>query len=325
MENAMKRILSVASFGLALALAAPAQAFETKVLPLPNRTYIHDVAPAPGGLVWWTAQSDGLLGILDPKTGTNKFIKLGEGSAPHGVITSKDGKAWIADGGLNAIVSFDPKTEQLKTYPLPEETGYTNLNTPTEDGDGNIWFTGQNGWHGKVDVKTGKVNVWKSPKGRGSYGITTTPDGNVWFVSLANSYLGQIDRKTGAVTVIEPPVPNTGVRRVWSDSKGTLWMSEWNTGMIASYVPSTKQWHRYAIPGAERANLYAVYVDGKDVVWVSNWRDNKVYSFDPKTLKFDSIPGSKSGAEIRQINGLGDMVYLPESGNASVMAVKAGS
>ena len=66
-------------------------------------------------------------------------------------------------------------------------------------------------------------------------------------------------------------------------------------------------------------------VDSKDVVWVSNWRDNKVYSFDPKTLKFDSIPGSKSGAEIRQINGLGDMVYLPESGNASVMAVKAGS
>jgi virginiamycin B lyase len=213
----------------------------------------------------------------------------------------------------------------VKVYPLPEDSGYTNLNTPTEDGDGNIWFTGQNGMHGKLDVKTAKVSVWKSPKGRGSYGMTTTPDGNVWFVSLSNSYLGEIDRKTGNVTVHEPPVPNTGVRRVWSDSKGTLWMSEWNTGMIASYSPAAKQWHRYAIPGVTRANLYAVYVDSKDVVWVSNWGDNKVYSFDPKTLKFTAVAASKPGAEIRQINGVGDMVFLPESGNASVMAVNAGA
>jgi len=317
----MKRILLAASMGIALMVVSSAQAYDTKVFPLPNQTYIHDVAPAPGGLVWWTAQSDGLLGILDPKTGANKFVKLGEGSAPHGIIQSKNGLAWIADGGQNAIVSYDPKTEQVKAYKLPADSGYTNLNTPTEDGDGNIWFTGQNGIHGKVDIKTGKVSVWKSPKGRGSYGIATTPDGNVWFVSLANSYLGQVDRKTGDVKVIEPPVPNTGVRRVWSDSKGDLWMSEWNTGQVARYSPKTSQWSRWAIPGQQNARLYAVYVDNKDMVWVSNWADNKVYSFDPKTEKFAAVPGSKSGAEIRQINGAGGMVYLPESGNASIMQV----
>lgn len=326
MEVQMKRFLLSAAIGSVLLAAGPAIAdYQTKVMPLPNRTYIHDVAPTQNGQVFWTAQSDGLLGILDPKTGTNKFVKLGEGSAPHGIITGKDGKAWIADGGQNAIVSYDPKSEGLKVYPLPDDTGYTNLNTPTEDKDGNIWFTGQNGWHGKLDIKTSKVSVWKSPRGRGSYGITTTPDGEVWFVSLANSYLGKIDRATGNVEVFDPPVKNTGVRRVWSDSKGTLWMSEWNTGMIASFTPSTRQWHRYAIPGVSRANLYAVYVDNKDVVWVSNWGDNKVYSFDPKTLQFTAVPGSSSGADIRQINGANGVVFLPESGNASVMAVATGS
>lgn len=320
----MNRILLSTAAGIAL-LASPVLAYETKTLPLPNQTYVHDVAPAPGGQVFWTAQSDGMLGILDPKTGTNKFVKLGEGSAPHGIIAGRDGKAWIADGGQNAIVSYDPKTTQVKVYPLPEDSGYTNLNTPTEDLEGNIWFTGQNGIHGKVDVKTAKVSVWKSPKGRGSYGITTTPDGNVWFVSLAYSYLGLIDRKTGNVTVHEPPVPGTGIRRVWSDSKGDLWMSEWNTGFIARYSPANRKWDRWGIPGATRANLYAVYVDSKDIVWVSNWGDNKVYSFDPKTLKFTAVPGSKNGAEIRQINGVGDMVYLPESGNASVMTVNSAS
>ena len=323
----MRRTLLAATLGVAL-IAVPglAQTPQTKTFPLPNQTFIHDLAPAPGGLIWWTAQSDGKLGILDPKTGANKFVTLGPDSAPHGIIQSKDGKAWITDGGQNAIVSYDPKTEKVSVYKLPEETGgYTNLNTPTEDGDGNIWFTGQNGWHGKVDVKTGKVSAWKSPKGRGSYGMTTTPDGNVWFVSLANSYLGQVDRATGNVKVIEPPVPNTGVRRVWSDSKGDLWMSEWNGGQISHYSPSTGKWERIPLPGNQRATLYAVYVDNRDVVWVSNWADNKTYAYDPKTKSFSSVPGSKANAAIRQILGTNGAVYLPESGNAAITVVNTRS
>ena len=321
----MKRILLGATLGVALiALPGLAQTPQTKTFPL-NGVSIHDVAPAPGGLIWWTAQGDGKLGILDPRTGTTKLVELGPNSAPHGVIQSKDGKAWITDGGQNAIVSYDPKTEKVAVYKLPEETGgYTNLNTPTEDGDGNIWFTGQNGWHGKVDVKTGKVSAWRSPKGRGSYGITTTPDGNVWFVSLANSYLAQVNRQTGEAKVIEPPVPNLGTRRVWSDSKGDLWMSEWNGGQISRYSPSTGQWTRIPIPGVQNARLYAVYVDNKDVVWVSNFADNKTYAYDPRTQKFSSVPGSDSNASIRQILGIDGAVYLPESGNDAIMVVNTG-
>jgi len=324
----MKRIFLSAGVGVALVIAGAGlaqQTPQTKTFPLPNQTYIHDVAPGPAGQVFWTAQSDGKLGILDSKTGANKFVALGPDSAPHGVITGKDGKAWIADGGQNAIVSYDPKTEKVAVYKLPGDTGYTNLNTPTEDGDGNIWFTGQNGWYGRLDVKAGKVNVWKAPKGRGAYGMTTTPDGNVWFVSLANSYLAQVDRKTGEAKVIEPSVPGTGTRRVWSDSKGDLWISEWSGGHIAKYSPKTGQWARYEIPGQPRANLYAVYVDNKDVVWVSNWSDNKIWSFDPKTEKFTSVAHTKPGADVRQIHGTNGAVYIPESGNASVMVINTGA
>ena len=321
----MKRILLAASVSLALAVAAPGLAqYQTKAFPLPNQTYIHDVAPGPSGTVFWTAQQDGMLGILDPKTGKNEFVKLGPNSAPHGVITAKNGIAWIADGGQEAIVSYDPKTKAVKLYKLPGANGYTNLNTPTEDGDGNIWFTGQSGFHGRVDVKTGKVDLWKSPKGSGSYGMTTTPDGNVWFVSLASSYLGQVDRKTGNVKVIEPPVPNAGPRRVWSDSKGDLWISEWNAGQLAKYSPATGQWSRYPLPTQVRSHLYAVYVDSKDLVWVSNWGDDKIYSFDPKTQKFASFPGSKANAGVRQINGAPGVVMIPESGNATVMTINTG-
>ncbi|WP_370654605.1 hypothetical protein [Rhodoferax sp.] len=38
-------------------------------LGTPRRTGIHDVAPAPDGGVWFTAQASGHLGWFDPKTG----------------------------------------------------------------------------------------------------------------------------------------------------------------------------------------------------------------------------------------------------------------
>ena len=42
------------------------------------------------------------------------------------------------------------------------------------------WFTGQNGIYGRLDPKSGAMQVWDAPRGRGPYGITTTPDGAVY-------------------------------------------------------------------------------------------------------------------------------------------------
>jgi streptogramin lyase len=96
---------------------------------------------------------------------------------------------------------------------------YQNLNTAAFDGKGRIWFTGQNGLYGRLDPTTGEMKVWDAPKGRGPYGITGTPSGDIWFVSLAGSYLAHFDLETGAATVCEPPTENRSARRVWFSSK----------------------------------------------------------------------------------------------------------
>ena len=46
---------------------------------MPPGTHPHDVAPAPDGTVWYTAQLTGKLGRLDPETGKTTEIPLGEG------------------------------------------------------------------------------------------------------------------------------------------------------------------------------------------------------------------------------------------------------
>jgi virginiamycin B lyase len=145
-----------------------------KSFALPEGSYPHDASPGPDGTIYYADQKKGGLGIVDPRTGKVEKVSFGEGSAPHGVITGPGETAWLTDGGLNAIVSYDPKTKKVAIYKLPEDTGYTNLNTAAFDRKGNVWFTGQTGIYGKVDLKTGKVTVWKAPKGRGPYGITGT-------------------------------------------------------------------------------------------------------------------------------------------------------
>jgi len=97
----------------------------------------------------------------------------------------------------------------------------------------------------------------------------------------AGSYLGQINPETGTVTVLEPPVPRQGARRVWSDSRGALWITGWNSGDLFRYDSKAGSWARWHLSG-DRPQPYAVYVDGDDAVWVSDWGTNAILRFDPK-------------------------------------------
>ena len=81
---------------------------EMRTFPVLAGAGAHDVYPAPDGAVWFTAQSAGKLGRLDPRTAKSDLIALGPGAAPHGVIVGPDGAAWVTEGGQNAIARVDP-------------------------------------------------------------------------------------------------------------------------------------------------------------------------------------------------------------------------
>jgi virginiamycin B lyase len=274
----------------------------------------HDVAVSPNGVVWYTAQPAGALGRLDPKTGAVRQIKLGERSAPHGVVIGPDAAPWVTDGGQNAIVRVDPKTEQVTAFPLAKGSGYANLNTLTFDRNGTVWFTGQAGVYGRADPKTGDIRIWDAPKGRGPYGIATTPAGDVWFSSLAGNYIARIEIATGELEVVESPTPGAGARRVWSDSQNRLWVSLWNSGEVGMYDPRAGQWKKWKLPG-ENPRAYSVYVDETDAVWITDFGPaNAVVRFDPKTETFRSFPSDRPNANVRQMLGRAGEAWAPESG-----------
>jgi virginiamycin B lyase len=303
-----------------LAPARPAEA-TVSYYKVPAGSRPHDVAPAPDGSVWYTAQATGELGRLEPATGATTHVPLGSGSSPHGVIVGPDGAAWVTDGGLNAIVRVDGQTREVRRFPLPAGTRNVNMNTAAFGRDGILWFTGQSGFYGRVDPRSGQVEVFNAPRGAGPYGITATPKGEVFYASLAGSHIARIDAATGQATPIDSPTARQGARRVWSDSTGKIWVSEWNAGQVGVYDPASGDWQEWKLPGS-RPQAYAVYVDEKDRVWLSDFGANALVMFDPKTEQFRSFPSDASNASVRQILGRPGEVWGAESGADRLVVVR---
>ncbi len=316
--------LGAAAIAAAIPLSSRAQTpspMQSWPLKTPRRAGIHDIAPASDAGVWFTAQASGHLGYLDPASGRCEVIALGAGSAPHGVIQGPDKAAWITDGGQQAIVRVGWPDRAVSKFPLPEGTAYANLNTCAFDGDGDLWFTGQSGYYGRLSMKTRKVAVWDAPRGRGPYGICATPAGDIWFCSLASSYIARVDRSSGQATIVDPPTKEQGARRVWSDSRGRIWVSEWVSGNLSMHDPAAKSWRTWKAPGDD-PHVYAVYVDDRDQVWISEWTHNAIYRFDPSSEKFERFAFPRPGANVRQILGRHGEVWLPESGTEHISVIR---
>lgn len=303
--------------------AAGALTFQVQTYPVPAGTHPHDVAPASDGGVWYTGQHNATLGWLDPATGAVHEVPLGAGSEPHGVISGPDGAAWVTDPGLDAIVRVAPGTFEVATYPMPASARNTGLNTGVYDVTGLLWFTGARGFVGRPDDETRSFKVLEAPRGAGPYGITVTPSNDIYVASLQGSYLGAVDRDAFTMAVLEPPTKRSGVRRAWSDSKGRIWISEWNAGQVAVYDPAASSWREWRLPGATPM-AYAVYVDETDAVWLSDFGSNSILRFDPISERFMTFPSTSTPANVRQLLGRPGEVWGAESAADNLIVVRYG-
>ena len=209
----------------------------------------HDVAPARDGTVWYTAQAAGKLGRLDPATGKVTEVPLGDGSAPHGVIVGPDGAPWVTDGGLNAIVRVDPGTLAVKRYPLPASSGYANLNTATFDRRGAALVH-----RPERDLRpprSAQRRAARVPRPGRSRAVRDRDDARrPGLVRVARRQPRRADQPRHRQGD-GPPAADAGqgARRIWSDSHGRLWVSEWNAGRVARYDPQTPPLARVATAG----------------------------------------------------------------------------
>jgi virginiamycin B lyase len=143
----------------------------------------------------------------------------------------------------------------------------------------------------------------------------------VYYASLAGSHIARIDVTTKTATPIDPPTAGQGARRVWSDSQGRIWVSEWNAGQLGLYDPASNTWREWRLPG-NQPGAYAVYVDDRDQVWLSDFTANALVRFDPVIEEFEIFTLPSSPANVRQILGRPGEVWGAESGTDKLVVIR---
>lgn len=158
----------------------------------------------------------------------------------------------------------------VQEYALPSGHFAHDVWAPNEL-DGPVWIAFQ--WSGhlrRLDPKSGKADLVPLGKGSAPHGVIAGGDGAPGFTDDGQNAKVRVHSKTSEV------------RRFWSDSKGVIRVSEWNSGQLSRFDPRDDSWIAWR-PSGERPRVYAVYVDGADRVWASDWSEQVMLRFDPST------------------------------------------
>jgi virginiamycin B lyase len=179
-------------------------------------------------MLWLTFEASNFVGRLHPRTGAVRLMPSPTSrSLPYGIVVTSRGIPFYCEFGSNKLASIDPETMVITEHRLPD--GARPRRLTIAQGDRIYYSDYARGYLGRFDPATGKVDEWASPGGPDSkpYGITTTPDGAVWY-SESGVTPNTIVRFEPAISAFSRwPIPSGGgvVRNMVSTPAGDLYIA----------------------------------------------------------------------------------------------------
>ncbi len=272
----------------------------------------HTAAPDDRGHVWFSSGRQSQIGRLDLSTGKITEFPL-KTAHPHGITTGPDGIVWVPSPP-NVLARFDPKTETMEEFKLPD--GPTEPNSAIVAQDGKIWITEQDkagevlGAITSFDPVTHEFKRYPLGKGHSAYGVIAHGD-LIWFTMIRPGKIGFINSKTGEIQTFAVP-KRKGVsaesrprapRRLRFDAKGRLWFGDWGDHRIGMFEPSSQQFTMYDLPYP--SSPYSLYADArpgvKGYVWVASHDRDSLIRFDPDTEEMVEYPLPGLQTQVRDI------------------------
>jgi virginiamycin B lyase len=237
------------------------------------------------------------------------------GSRPHDPLATPDGALWWSGQFANRLGRLDPKTGEMKEYPIPVKGGPHGL---INDKDGNIWYGGNWGGHiGKLDVKTGEYKIYPmpDPKARDPHTPLFDKNGILWFSVQNGGFMGRLDPKTGDVKLFTPvgaPGQQPYALKFLSDGRRP-WFSYFGSNKMATIDPDTLELKEYVLPDP-KTRIRRMDVTSDDMIWFGDWSNGKLVRFDPKTGATKEYQGP--GGQLSQPYGMvviDDVIWYCES------------
>jgi virginiamycin B lyase len=284
--------------------AAKYTAFDYELPENPDRDP-HDLTVDARGIAWMPDRGGCCLSKFNPKTYEFKTFTLPNGGRLGGAISrTPDGNTlWIQDGTNRRWLSFDTRTEQFTSYPVPASIkGATGSNSIAIGKDGMIWGAGGQHVLG-LDPKTGKfvsydIPYWvKTHQSAQGYGMATAGDGKIWFAERDPSLVARLDPATGKIDEYTPPiVPDSIPRRMGSDTAGNIWVGLHESGKLLKFDYETAKMTLFDPPTKNAAPYSIVGEPTSGVIWFSEQAADKITRFDPKSGVYTeySVPNSES-------------------------------
>jgi len=137
---------------------------------------------------------------------------------------------------------------------------------------------------GRVDAKTGKVTLFKTPTlNSGPRRITIDSQDQAWFGEYYANSVGMFDPKTEKFKEWKAPTPWVGPYPAKKDKHGDVWSAGMSTDLILRLDPRTGQFVEYMLPTVD-ANIRHIDVDNSSnpiAVWVAEVHQGKIAKIEP--------------------------------------------
>ena len=310
---------------------------------LPKETMMaHDVVAHKDGKIYFSDFGENLIGELDPTSG-----KIAEHSYPilrpdypkGGLDLEQDesGNLWLAMMYQGGILRFDPKTKEVRTYPVPKElmneaTQQALIAPHHQEVDGKVWVTnvGLNKIH-RVDVKSGTyetIDPFKNmPKTErhSAYGMNADKQNNLWFNDFSAEAIVKIDAKTLEVTVFKTGTARSRPRRGHMDENDRLAFAEFYGDRAGVLDTRSGKMTEYAVPTQHSAPYDAV-IDRYGYLWTAGMETDRVIRIHTETAEAVEFPLPRQ-TNIRRIfvddSSKPSTVWIGNNEGASIIKLQA--
>ena len=228
--------------------------FEAHGLPtLPEPIQIWDVMADKRGWIWIATDHEGLF-VVNPKSKevkqfkNNKFdqTSLSDNTVRH-LMADRGGNVWIS-GYRNGLNQYIETLSGFRTLELGD------INTTTEDAQGNYWFGTDNRGIIKYMPKTGETEVYDKARSGFASDIMVAchgaSDGSVWFGTYNGGLIqigsnGHINNYLASNA--EGGLLNNNVWSVTEDKWGDIWIGTLGSGVQKLQMKTGKflTWNSY--------------------------------------------------------------------------------
>ena len=208
-------------------------------------------------------------------------------------IQAPDGAIWWAGQYGNLIGRLDPKTGEMREYPLPANA---KPHTVELDAKGIPWYSGNmNGTIGKVDPATGKITEYKmpDPAAKDPHTLVFDRQGIAWFTLQNSNMVGRLDPDSGAIKLVTLPNPDSKPYGIKIDADGNPWFACNGRPCLYKINPADMALTEIKLPLAgTTVRRLDIAPDG--MIWYVNSGRGRLGQFNPKTGEIKEWP-SPSG------------------------------